>query len=143
MNLPRSDANIDLARASLRVYFTLKSPVNPSQDAQQRMEERPLGCVAASANIRRPRAKLLVLQSLGAYGRGAPVDADSCPVYHDLASGRSGDRGLPCWEIEESPYSIGRGAGEIPGRSNLSDRATEKNSRSGPLGLPGDGEKAA
>ncbi len=33
--------------------------------------------------------------------------------------------------VEESPYSAGQGAGEIPGRSDLSDRATETSSRAG------------
>jgi hypothetical protein len=60
-----------------------------------------------------------------------------------MASGRSGDRGSPMWDVEESPYSTGHGAGEIPGRSDLSERATEKDSRTRGLRiLGGDDEKA-
>ncbi len=40
--------------------------------------------------------------------------------------------------IEESPYSTGHDAGEIPGRSDLSDRATENDSRGASRGY---GEK--
>jgi len=61
-------------------------------------------------------------------------------VYDELASGRLGDRGRAIGVTEESPYSAGHGAGETPGRSDLSDWATEKNSRDS---FPGDGEKAA
>jgi hypothetical protein len=61
-----------------------------------------------------------------------------------MASGRPGDRGIPLRGVEESPYSIGRDAGEIPGRSDLSERATEKDSRMRDLRISGgDDEKAA
>ncbi len=72
------------------------------------------------------------------------VDVPRPRVYHHMASGRPGDRGISKWDVEESPYSTGHGAGEIPGRSDLSERATEKDSRgwgsSDPHG--GDDEKA-
>jgi hypothetical protein len=67
--------------------------------------------------------------------RRAAVDEVLSPVYHEAASGRSGDRGFPSGKIEESPHSTGHGAGEIPGRSNLSERATENNSRAAPSRL--------
>jgi len=38
-------------------------------------------------------------------------------------------------EVEESPHSKERGAGETPGRSNLPDRATE-NKLPSPFSLP-------
>jgi hypothetical protein len=44
-------------------------------------------------------------------------------------------------DVEESPYSIGHDAGEIPGRSDLSERATETDSRMGPRTSCGDDEK--
>ena len=56
------------------------------------------------------------------------VDVTSPPLYDEAASGQLGDRGSAYCRVEESPYSIGHGAGEIPGRSNLSDRATETGS---------------
>ena len=68
------------------------------------------------------------------------VDASCRPVYDEVASGRLGDRGHAIGVAEESPYFAGHGAGESPGWSDLSDWATEKNSRDL---FPGDGEKAA
>jgi hypothetical protein len=61
------------------------------------------------------------------------VDASSSPLYDEDASGRLGDRGTAIRWVEESPYSTGHGAGETPGWSNLSDRATETSSRIGAL----------
>ena len=49
------------------------------------------------------------------------VDDLSSTVYDESASGRSGDRGLVHDEIEESPDSTGRGAGESSERSDLLD----------------------
>ncbi len=70
---------------------------------------------------------------------GAGVDAPTASVYDGRASGRLDDRGrLRKQGIEESPYSTGRDAGEIPGWSDLSVRATETDSHAS-----GDGEKAA
>jgi hypothetical protein len=69
-----------------------------------------------------------------AIARPSSVDARWPCVYDEMASGRLGDRGLRVQEVEESPYSRGHGAGEIPGRSDLSERATEKDSRA--RGLP-------
>ena len=62
-------------------------------------------------------------------GRFYHVDASSSPLYDEGASGRLGDRGSAIRWVEESPYSIEHDAGETPGWSNLSDRATETSSR--------------
>ena len=58
------------------------------------------------------------------------VDSDSKNRYDEIASGRLDGRGsaLGC-RIEESPHSTEHGTGEIPGRGNLPDRATETDSR--------------
>jgi hypothetical protein len=70
------------------------------------------------------------------------VDARMPPVYHATASGRLGDRGSRKSRVEESPHSIGHDAGETPGRSDLSERATERDSQVKGLGpKPGDDEK--
>ncbi len=45
--------------------------------------------------------------------------------------------------VEESPYSTGRGAGEDPGRSDLSEKGHRKEQPGRCLHRPGDGEKAA
>jgi len=58
------------------------------------------------------------------------IDACSKNRYDKKASGRLDGRGsaFRCG-IEESPHSAEHGAGEIPGRGNLPDRATETDSR--------------
>jgi hypothetical protein len=63
-------------------------------------------------------------------GNRIQVDSLSKRRYDTGASGWLDGRGLALrrW-IEESPHSSGHCAGEIPGRGNLPDRATETDSR--------------
>ena len=58
------------------------------------------------------------------------VDDHSKKRYDEMTSGRLDGRGSAlCCRIEESPHSSEHGTGETPGRGDLSDRATETDSR--------------